>query len=77
MFFAPAQVKKRNQDWGAPELGRRMVAAWEAFTARVADPVKPWMTVEHQSGQAALEAAFMRMLAGKSDPAVGQTFTLT
>jgi hypothetical protein len=76
MFFAPAQVKKRNQDWGASELGRRMVAAWNRFTARVADPVKPWMAVEHHSGQAALEAAYMQMLAGKSNPAVGQTFTL-
>jgi hypothetical protein len=76
MFFAPAQVKKRNQDWGAPELGRRMVESWQAFTVRTSDPAKPWMTVEHQSGQAALEAAYMQMLAGKSNPAVGQTFTL-
>ena len=76
MFFAPAQVKKRNQDWGAPELGRRMVTAWQAFTARVTDPAKPWMTVVHHQGQAALDAAYMVMLAGKSDPALGQTFDL-
>ncbi|AOW11945.1 hypothetical protein LPB72_02480 [Hydrogenophaga crassostreae] len=76
MFFAPAQVKKRNQDWGAPELGRRMVEAWQAFTARASDPTKPWMTVEHQSGQKALEAAYQQMLKGGSNPAVGQTFTL-
>ena len=76
MFFAPAQVKKRNQDWGAPELGRRMVVAWQAFTERATNPAKPWMTVQHQQGQAALEAAYAAMLSGRSDPAVGQTFTL-
>ena len=77
MFFAPAQVKKRNKDWGAAELGQRMVTAWQAFTARATDATHPWMTVEHQQGQAALETAYTRMLAGRSDPAVGQTFSLT
>lgn len=77
MFFAPAQVKKRHQDWGAPELGRRMVEAWHAFTARATDPAKPWMTVKHQSGQPALEAAYMQMLVGKSSPSEGQTFSLS
>jgi hypothetical protein len=76
MFFAPAQVKKRNQDWGAAELGQRIQGAWNAFTTRVADPTNPWMTVEHASGQEALQAAYQRMLSGRSDPAVGQTFTL-
>ena len=76
MFFAPAQVKKRQQDWGAPELGRRMVEAWEAFTARVAEPSRPWMTVKHHSGQAALEVAYLQMLSGHCDPATGQTFSL-
>lgn len=77
MFFAPAQVKKRNKDWGAAELGQRMVTAWQAFTAKATNPAQPWMTVEHQSGQAALEKAYTRMLSGRSDPAVGQTFSLT
>jgi hypothetical protein len=76
MFFAPAQVKKRHQDWGAPELGRRMVAAWQAFTARVDNPANPWITVEHQRGQEALQTAYLQILAGQSHPAVGQTFTL-
>ena len=76
MFFAPAQVKKRNQDWGAHELGRRMVTAWQAFTTRVTDPANPWMTVAHHQGQAALDAAYIEMLAGKSDPALGPTFDL-
>ena len=76
MFFAPAQVKKRNKDWGAAELGQRMVTAWKAFTARATDPNRPWMAVEHQSGQAALDAAYARMLSGHSDPAKGQTFSL-
>ncbi len=68
MFFAPAQVKKRNQDWGTPELGRLMVTAWQAFTARAIDPEKPWMIVAHHSGQAALKAAYNQTLLGRNNP---------
>jgi len=41
LFFAPAQVKKRNADWGAAEFNRRLVAAWHAFRARAADGAAP------------------------------------
>ena len=38
LFFAPAQVKKRNADWGPAEFGQRLVAAWHAFRAQAANP---------------------------------------
>jgi hypothetical protein len=35
MFFAPAQVKKRNADWGAQGLNDRLVQAWQQFSTAV------------------------------------------
>jgi hypothetical protein len=39
LFFAPAQIKKRQADWGPAELGQRLVAAWQAFARRVTGAV--------------------------------------
>ena len=76
LFFAPAQIKKRSAEWGPEEFGRRMVAAWEAFLAQVANPQAPWLrTVHHQGGAAAL-AAYASVLGGKGDPRVGAIVSL-
>jgi len=71
LFFAPAQVKKRHADWGAAEFGRRLVADWHRFRARVADPAAPWLTVQHHAGPAAVQQAYAAVLAGRGDPRVG------
>ena len=31
-FFAPAQITKRNDDWGRDELGRRTATAWTDYS---------------------------------------------
>ncbi|RYF65155.1 MAG: DUF2855 family protein [Comamonadaceae bacterium] len=76
MFFAPAQVKKRNSDWGAQGLGERLVAAWNHFSATVQTAPKPWLTVQHHAGPEATQALFTRMLAGSGDPRAGHIATL-
>jgi hypothetical protein len=76
LFFAPAQVKKRRADWGPAVLGQRLLADWQRFTARVSDPVKPWLQVRAHEGAAALVAAYGEMLAGRSDPREGHVFRL-
>jgi len=76
LFFAPAQIKKRHTDWGARVFAQRLLEAWRAFTARVTDPARPWLRVEHQRGPAAVQAVYQQVLAGRSDPRVGHMLSM-
>lgn len=71
LFFAPAQVKKRNADWGPAEFGQRLVAAWHAFRAQVSDPAAPWLQVQTHRGPEAVAAAHALVLAGRGDARTG------
>lgn len=76
LFFAPAQVKKRNTDWGAEGLGQRLVQAWKLFVAQVSNPANPWLVVDHHQGVAAVETAYRHVLGGRGDPRRGHMLTL-
>ena len=76
LFFAPAQVKKRNADWGPAEFGQRLVAAWHAFRAQVAQGPTPWLQVQQHSGPDAVQAAHALVLAGQGDARLGHMLTL-
>ena len=76
MFFAPAQIKKRQADWGPAELGKKLVQAWHAFHARACDPAKPWLAVEHHQGADAVQKAYAQVLAGRGDPRIGHILSL-
>ncbi|HSV35215.1 MAG TPA: DUF2855 family protein [Ramlibacter sp.] len=76
LFFAPAQVKKRNGDWGPAGLGLRLVEAWRAFRLQVQHAPRPWLNVEHYGGAQAVEQAYAQVLAGRGDPRVGHMLTL-
>ncbi len=77
LFFAPAQVKKRNADWGPQALGQRLVQAWQGFHAKVANHAAPWLWVDHHQGAAAVQAAYLQVLAGQGDPARGHVLSLS
>ncbi|MFH1869916.1 MAG: DUF2855 family protein [Pseudomonadota bacterium] len=77
LFFAPAQIKKRTAEWGAPELGQRLLHAWQAFVGKVCDPPAPWLVVQHHSGPAAVNAAYAEVLGGRGDPRTGHMLSLT
>jgi hypothetical protein len=76
LFFAPAQIKKRSADWGSEGLGQRLLAGWQAFTARARDPGKPWLLIEHHRGAEPVAAAYQLVLAGKGDPQIGHMLSL-
>lgn len=76
LFFAPAQVKKRSADWGAAAFNQRLVAAWHAFRAQVADDPVPWLQVQQHTGEAAVEAAHQLVLGGRGDPRLGHVLAL-
>ena len=75
LFFAPAQVKKRREDWGGPELERRLVEAWHAFRAHAADPARPWLRVQRHDGAEAAQRAYQRIAAGDTEPITGHILT--
>ncbi len=76
LFFAPAQIKKRSQEWGPEVLGQRLLAAWQAFIATVASSPQPWLTVQQHRGAPAVQAAYAQVLAGQGDPRVGHMLSL-
>ncbi len=76
LFFAPAQIKKRQTEWGGNELGKRLVAAWHAFSAKVSNPATPWLEVRRHQGAEAVVEAYATVLAGKGDPRVGHILSL-
>ena len=76
LFFAPAQIKKRNAEWGADVLGQRLVAAWQAFTRQVSTAQPPWLQVQHHKGPDAVARAYAQVLAGRADPRTGHILSL-
>ncbi len=77
LFFAPAQIKKRNAEWGADVLGRRLLAAWHDFAAKVGNPEAPWLIVRRHAGPQTVEAAYGLVLEGRGDPRLGHMLSLT
>lgn len=71
LFFAPAQAKKRNDDWGPAVLRERLVAAWHAFRARVVQADAPWLRVQRHEGADAALQAYREVLGGRGDPHIG------
>ena len=72
-FFAPAQLAKRDKDWGPGEPMRR---AQKACLALVRD-LSGAMTVSHEFGAAATQAAFARLVAGAQSPEIGVIASLS
>ena len=77
LFFAPAQVKKRNADWGAAVLGQRLVQGWQGFLATVENARAPWLATEHHHGAVAVQSAYEQVLGGQGDPARGHILSLS
>ena len=76
LFFAPAQIKKRSDEWGPLVLGQRLVQSWQAFIATVSKPARPWLRVTHHAGPATVQEAYQQVLSGKCDPRLGYVLTL-
>jgi len=78
LFFAPAQIKKRSAEWGAPELHKRIAAAWSGFMGVVNAGAggSGWLKVVEARGEAALAQVYRDMLAGSVRPAEGHILSL-
>ena len=72
MFFAPNRIKKRSADWGAAGMDERVVDAWKPFVEWSGG----WLQVRRGEGPDALREAYLEVLEGGVDPAVGHVLTL-
>ncbi len=66
-FFAPGQVAKRVEDWGADELQSRIDQAYRSML----EDSGHWLTVEHRLGPDGIEATYRDLLEGRADPSSG------
>lgn len=76
LFFAPAQIKKRNADWGPAKLQQRIAEAWTAFMRPVTAAQSPWLRVVRGGGRAAIETTYADLLAGRVNPAEGHVLSI-
>ena len=76
LFFAPAQIKKRIEEWGGAEFGKRMVQAWSSFTNEVTQSKTPWLITEQHIGAGAVQKAYEQVLSGRGDPRVGHMLSI-
>ena len=72
MFFAPSQVQKRTEEWGAVGFQERIGAAWATFR----DSTQTWLEVHRGYGAEAVELVYQRSLDGKIPPVQGQILSL-
>jgi Protein of unknown function (DUF2855) len=71
-FFAPAQIAKRNADWGAQALQERVTDAWHGFSGWT----DTWLRIESSVGPAEIERTYRRLLGGNVDPRSGAVCSL-
>jgi hypothetical protein len=71
-FFAPAQIAKRNTDWGREVVTARMGEAW----GRYAEWAGGWIDFRRAVGPDAVIAAYRELLEGRTDPRVGHVCSL-
>lgn len=71
-FFAPTQVKKRVQDWGARGYQQRVAAALHGFIASS----RRWLQVQHPRGAEAAAATWREVHGGRTPADVGYVVSL-
>ncbi|HJV79792.1 DUF2855 family protein [Noviherbaspirillum sp.] len=76
LYFAPVQIRKRNEDWGHDVVNQRFNEAQLDFVRRVSDRQNPWMEVTETRGYAGAQALIAEMHAGRIDPRKGHVLVL-
>jgi hypothetical protein len=75
LFFAPAQAKKRvappPEGWGPAGFEERLQEAWLALQKTMEQPALPWLRIREGRGVEAVQAAYLQLLDGRSDPREG------
>lgn len=64
MFFAPARIAKRQQDWGRGGLDSRMTQQWSDFAAWA----QTWLDLRRVHGPEAVAVLWRQLVEGIDDP---------
>ncbi|MEM7507811.1 MAG: DUF2855 family protein [Pseudomonadota bacterium] len=72
-FFAPAQVKKRREEWGPGVVEGKIMAAWH----RLASTRTDWLHMVPHQGLDAAATVYTDLAAGRTDPSEGHVVTLS
>lgn len=72
LFFAPSQVTKRIQDWGAEGYEKRIGDALREFV----ETSRTWLEVTRSHGPDEAAAAWGAVLGGRVPPSIGQVVSL-
>ncbi|UYV38787.1 DUF2855 family protein [Rhodobacteraceae bacterium D3-12] len=71
-FFAPSQIVKRREDWGAGVIEQQITAAWK----RVAQDAESWLDLRVHDGLEAAMAVYSDLSQGRADPREGHVIRL-
>ncbi len=80
LFFAPAQMKKRQADWGGAKFGEILVSDWALLLKQVTHEAAPWVKVSHQTGALAISEAWQKLAGGagnQTPPQFGTVFSFS
>lgn len=72
MFFAPSQIQKRAQEWGAAGLAERTAAAWAPFV----EVAEGWIDVRREQGADAVQSVYQEVLHNRAKPSDGFILSL-
>lgn len=67
MFFAPAHIQKRTQEWGPGEFEKKAYRFWHDASIKS----REWLNIEHHNGMDALGIIYNSLLSGKVAPDKG------
>jgi hypothetical protein len=67
LFFAPAHILKRREQWGTENLRTRVADAWAAFLAYIV----PWLGIEFTIGRSSVERVYREVLDGRTPASPG------
>ena len=76
LFFAPAQIAKRREEWGAEDFDRRVAHAWHDFVALITRADARWLEVVRGAGADVVERTYLMLLDGKVPAQEGHILTL-
>jgi hypothetical protein len=71
-FFAPEQIRRRSDQWGAAKLEEAFAGAWR----RAVGWTDGWLEVRRSTGPDEVRAAYLEVLEGRSPPSVGHVLSL-
>ncbi|WP_394848458.1 DUF2855 family protein [Pendulispora brunnea] len=76
LFFAPARVKQRAEEWTPAVMHQRVAEAWNAFLVPILDPASGWLRIESGRGEEAVKQHYDAIVRGESAPEEGRVVSL-